>query len=73
MNKEQNLNNAENQQLNIAGVIASVSFQKELKEAIESGKETDYAYDGEDEYPVETYNEDWALKQVIEVIQKHLL
>ena len=73
MNKEQNSNNADSQQLNIAGVIASASFKKLIEEAIESAKDTDWCWNGEDEYPVTTFDIDIATKNVIDVLQQHLL
>lgn len=73
MNNEQNLNNADSQQLNIAGVIASASFKKLIEEAIESAKDTDWCWNGEDEYPVTTFDIDIATKNVIDVLQQHLL
>ena len=57
----------------IQRVIASADFRKELQTAIESGKDTDYCWNGEDEVMVETFDEGYALAQVIEVLEKHLL
>ena len=73
MNNEQTSNNAEPQQLNIAGVIASAYFKKLIEEAIESAKETDWYWNGKDEYPVSTFDTDIATKNVIDVLQQHLL
>lgn len=52
-------------------LLENEKFIEELKKAIISGKETDYYYDGEDEVPYEKYNEDFALKQVIKVLEKY--
>lgn len=47
----------------------SEEFKKELKQAIESGKSTDWAYDGENEYEYETYDVDNALDSVLSVLK----
>lgn len=60
------------QQLNIASIIDSAHFRKELIEAIESGKGIDYEFDGENEYPVDKYDEYWAFEEIINVLKKHL-
>ena len=73
MNNEQNLDNQQNQQLNTADVIASASFKKLIEEAIEGAKDTDWCWNGEDEYPVTTFDVDIATNKVIEVLQQHLL
>lgn len=39
-----------------------------IKEAIESGKETNWVYNGEDEVGIDVYNVDEALKNVMAVI-----
>lgn len=73
MNEVEKLNTAETQALNIAGVIASASFKKLIEEAIKSAKDTDWCWNGEDEYPVTTFDIDVATNKVIEVLQQHLL
>ena len=60
-------------QTNISSVIASASFKKLIKEAIESAEVIDSFFNGEDEFPVTTFDIDIATKNVIEVLQKHLL
>lgn len=57
----------------LADVITSASFRKVLQEAIESGEGYDYCWNGEDEYPVNTFDSDESLCEVLEVIRKHLL
>ena len=57
----------------IQHVIASADFRKELQTAIESGKDTDYYWNSEDKVMVETFDEGYALAQVIEVLEKYLL
>jgi hypothetical protein len=64
---------ADNQQLNIASVIVSTSFKKLIEEAIKSAKDTNWCWNGEDEYPVTTFDIDIATNKVIEVLQQHLL
>ncbi|ADZ11392.1 hypothetical protein [Riemerella anatipestifer] len=56
---------------NINEIIESTSFREEIEEAIESGMFTDYAYDGEDEYPVDEFDSIFALDAVIKVIKKY--
>jgi hypothetical protein len=63
----------EQRALLIGSVIASDDFRKELQDAIESGRDTDYCWNGEDEVPVDTFDEGYALSEVIKVLEKHLL
>jgi hypothetical protein len=46
-------------------------FKNEIKKAIESGKTTDWGYDGENEFEYDTYDVDFAFNEVLNVIQKH--
>lgn len=71
--KNENLNEAENSALNIADVIGSASFQKDIKDAIEYGKGTDWGYNGEDEFAFDTFDSDESLQEVIRVLKRHLL
>lgn len=57
----------------IQNVIASADFRKDLQDAIESGRDIDYCWNGEDEIAVDTFDEGYAFAQVIEVLEKHLL
>ena len=50
----------------------SNEFKQEIKEAIKSGVEIDYGYDGVDEYAYDTFDEDVATNSVIEVLNKYL-
>ena len=47
------------------------NFKNEIKKAIESGKTTDWGYDGENEFEYDTYDVDFAFNEVLNVIQKH--
>ena len=73
MNEEQNLNKSTKKAWNIADVIGSASFQKAIKDAIEYGEGTDWGYDGEDEYPFDTFDSDVSLQEVIRVLKEHFL
>ena len=53
-------------------VINSRSFQEGLKKAIESGIETDWEYNGEDETPVERFDSSEALKAVTSFLKTHI-
>ncbi|GBF40699.1 hypothetical protein [Leptospira johnsonii] len=48
-------------------------FRADLLEAIESGVGTDWTWDDDDleEYEVPTFDSNWALSQVLEVLQKY--
>jgi hypothetical protein len=46
-------------------------FKNEIKKAIESGKTTDWGYDGENEFEYDTYDVDFAFNEVLKVIKKH--
>ena len=50
--------------------INSEDFKKQIEEAIECGKETDYEYNGEDEIKIDVFSTEFAVLQVIEVINK---
>lgn len=50
--------------------INSESFKEQIEEAIECGKYTDYEYNGEDEIEIEVFSTEFAVRQVIEVINK---
>ena len=69
MNEEQNLNKSTKEAWNIADVIASAEFEKDLEKAIEEGNEVGYNADGGYNY----YCEGTALREVLKVIKKHLL
>jgi len=57
----------------IGGVIASAEFKEIIKQAVKEGIGEDWGYDGEDEYPYDTFDEDIANESVIKAINKHLL
>ena len=63
----------EQRALLIGGVIASAEFKKIITEAVKQGVGEDWGYDGEDEYPYDTFDEDIATESVIEALKKHLL
>lgn len=57
----------------IGGVIASAEFKEIIKQAVKEGVGEDWGYDGENEYPYDTFDEDIATESVIKAINKHLL
>ena len=74
MFKEYNKQEEKQQRVLLIGsVIASAEFKNAIKEAVKSGVYEDWGYDGEDEYPFDTFDEDIATDSVIEVLNKHLL
>lgn len=50
--------------------INSEDFKEQIEYAIECGKYTDYEYNGEDEIEIEVFDTEFAVIQVIEVINK---
>lgn len=46
------------------------SFIEELKNAIETGKDEDWVFNGEDEYRVDTFDADVSLKYVLELLEE---
>jgi hypothetical protein len=46
------------------------TFKDELTEAIIEGKDIDYNYDGEEEYSVDIFNEDEAVRQVLILLKR---
>lgn len=49
-------------------------LKKDLSLAIESAKDIDYHTDEEgNEYPVEVFNSEFALEQVLKVLEEHKL
>ncbi len=63
----------EQRALLIGSIIASSEFKEVIKEAVKSGVYEDWGYDGEYEYPFDTFDEDIATNNVIEALNKHLL
>ena len=59
--------------MDLKKIIESEEFKNSIKEAVKKGIYEDWGYDGEDEYPFDAFNEDWATDSVIEVIRKKLL
>lgn len=58
--------------MELNNIIESDSFIKELKEAIISGKGTDYYWDDDDnEIEYDTFHINFALEEIIKVIEKH--
>lgn len=53
-------------------LLKNEEFQKKLLEAIESGKYTDYYFDGEDECPINVFYEYTALENVLKVLAEEL-
>jgi hypothetical protein len=47
-----------------------LKFKQELKEAVESGIGEDWGYDGEDEYPFDTFDANYSTEKVIELLDK---
>lgn len=45
-------------------------FIKELDDAIDTGRDTDFSFNGESEVLINTYNNSEAMKNIIEVIKK---
>ena len=68
MRKEKNLENKK-KELNIANVISSAEFKNDLEKAIEEGNNVGYNADGGYNY----YCEETAFREVLKVINKHLL
>lgn len=58
--------------MSIEKIIESEEFKKEILSAIEGGKWTDYFYNGEDEVPVNAFNSEAALNNVLGVIKELL-
>lgn len=56
----------------IESILTDESFLKELKQAIESGRQTDWDFNGEDEFEVQTFEVDIAMKRVMEVLKGYL-
>ncbi len=67
------LKDKKEKQLNLGSVIASTEFITELTEAIKGGVGEDWWFDGEDEVPYDTFDEDIATELAIEVLRKYLL
>ena len=61
------------EQLILSGVLASAEFKEIINQAIKDGVSTDWHYDGKNEYPVNTFDDNVATKSVIEALNKHLL
>lgn len=61
-------NDAQQPDLHKADVMRR--FLAELKSAVEYGKDVDYAFDGEDEYAVETFNADEAVDEVVKLLKR---
>jgi hypothetical protein len=59
--------------MDIKSIIESPEFKKEITEAVLSGKDLDYFFDGEDEVPYERYEETLAIDAVLGVIKKYFL
>jgi len=61
------------EQLILSGVLASAEFKEIINQAIKDGVSRDWHYDGKNEYPVNTFDDNVATKSVIEALNKHLL
>ena len=48
-------------------------FKEIINQAIKDGVSRDWHYDGKNEYPVNTFDDNVATKSVIEALNKHLL
>lgn len=49
--------------------VGLAGFKSELKEAIDTGKGTDYHYNGEDEYQVDVFYSDNAVNAVMRILK----
>lgn len=45
-------------------------LREKLEKAFESARYTDYGYNGEDEYPIDAFDEDFAINEVIWIINQ---
>ena len=68
--KEFNIKSADSISLNIND---KVDIKEIIKQAVKEGIGEDWGYDGEDEYPYDTFDEDIATESVINALNKHLL
>lgn len=59
------------ERLKLWGNVTEPKIKKELLEAIESAKDYDWCWNGEDEVRVDTFDSQLALRRVLEVINKH--
>jgi hypothetical protein len=50
----------------------SETFKEEIKKGILMAQSTDWGYNGEDEYPYDTFDEDVAIFNVVELIEKNI-
>jgi hypothetical protein len=48
-------------------------FEKQLLKAINSGRDTDYVWNGEDEVAVEIFNEEDAKFSIMNLLREHKL
>jgi Tfp pilus assembly pilus retraction ATPase PilT len=48
-------------------------LKEKIKDAIESGKDVDYGYNGEDEYRIDIFETETALNAVIRVLKEEKL
>lgn len=54
-------------------ILSDEQFIKELEQAIESGKSTDWGWNGTDEVQYDIFETDTARNQVIELLKKYLI
>lgn len=47
-----------------------MSLEDKIKEIIDSGRETDYYYNGEDEVSVETFDTNYVAEKLVDFINK---
>ena len=57
----------------IQNILSHESFLKEIEEAIESGKDTDWGFDGENEICYGIYDVFNAKRNILEVLKKYLI
>ena len=56
----------------VTEVIENKEFQEALKKAIECGKDTDWGFNGEDEFTYDIFNSEEALQEVIKVLKNYI-
>ena len=57
----------------IKKILSDEQFIKELEQAIDSGKSTDWGWNGTDEVSEMVFETDTARNQVIELLKKYLI
>jgi len=71
--KEHNEQSQPIQLPSLSKVIRSKDFQNRLKAAIEAGVESDWMWDGSEEYRVDTFNPDDAARHVTNLLREYFM